>query len=56
MNFFHVIHEGETVVLTERLALSLGGTRDMPGLCGVIEQGNEVFAVSCGTATVVSLR
>ena len=56
VDFLHVIHEGETIILTEGPALPFGGTRDMAGLCGVVERVNEILAITHGTTIVVSLE
>ncbi len=56
VDFLHVIHERETIILTEGPALPFGGTRDMGGLCGVVERVNKILAITCGTTIVVSLE
>lgn len=56
VDFLHVIHEEENIILTEGPALPFGGTRDMASLCGVVERVDEILAITRGTTIVVSLE
>ncbi len=56
VDFFHMEHEQQAIVLTKVPALAFVGTGDIASLGRVIERADEILSVGCSAPIIVSLR